>query len=100
MFGVERFGYVRISPGLQGGNTVLNFGFGSQQDDRQVTGVEVFSHLAAQLNAIHLRHYHIRNNQVGLLRNHLVIGIPAVFSKNDVVILLKEVSKQDKNLWV
>ena len=68
----ERFCQISISSQLDALQTVADFRFGSEHDDRHMTDIGITLDVLKQRDTIHLRHHHIAYYQVEIVRKQLV----------------------------
>jgi len=64
---VERLGQILVGAGFESGDDVLAVGFGRHQNDRHERQTGVGLDLPAGFDAVHLRHHHIEQDQIGMV---------------------------------
>ena len=79
---------------------VLGLCLGCQQNDRQMAEVLVLFDLAGQLESVHLRHHHIRNNNVYIVVANNFQCLLAIDSCQDVISGLQQLLHQHHQLGV
>src|SRR5690242_3552901 len=63
--GIEWFADVVAGTGIQTTVTIVGHRFGGKSDDRKLRPLHVFSDLSNGLQAVHLRHHDVHEDEVG-----------------------------------
>ena len=83
---IERFTDKAISTGLISLNPVFLLILSRQQNYGNMGRFKLILNISAELNAIHLRHHYVRNNQIDLFLLHHIYSFLTVISRVNHII--------------
>ena len=96
----EGFADMVVSTYQQGLLPVFLLVLGCQQDDRQVTEVRILFQRLCQFVSIHLRHHHIRHNEVDVMGVYHIQRFLTIRGGEYVVVLHQQLSHEHQQLYV